>query len=759
MDAPGLATPHTLVLRPARPARAQALSSAIVVPLFATTLFVGGFLLFLVEPMVAKMVLPIFGGAPMVWNGCVTFFQVMLLAGYGYAYGASKWLRLRQHVFLHVALLLLPAAVLPFMIQPGAAAPQQGNPLLGLVLLLAASIGLPFFVLSTTASVLQHWLSKTDHPAGRDPYFLYAASNFGCLAALTCYPIVVEPLLTLRQQSRLWSIGYAEFVALAGACAVFAWRRANTATDDATAISRANLEVAVDRLTLARRVRWVALAFVPSSLMLAVTSYMSTDIAPVPLLWIVPLALYLLTFALAFGRRSTAVHRVARLLFPLAVVPLAIFMIAGVQSPLVTIVSLHLLAFGGVALYCHSQLAHDRPTPLYLTEFYFWLSLGGMFGGLFNTLVAPLLFNSILEYPLIVALACLLFRPTDGRVPSRRSTLDAIMPVVVGAATVGVFVGLGTRYPSLAVLLTLLSVPAIIAFTQRRSVRFGYCMAAMLLAGIAFGDGSKPTLYATRTFFGVHRVRELWGGRYHGLVHGTTVHGMQSLAPERRHEALTYFHATGPFGQAFEAISNVRHPRQVAVVGLGAGTLATYAQPGQHWTFFEIDRAVERIARTTDYFSYMDACGDRCSVVIGDARQSLARAPDSAYDLLVLDAFSSDSIPMHLMTREALSLYLSRLAPGGALIMHVSNRHLRLAPVLARLAASHGLVAMEQNDERDLKTMPEGKQPSHWVVMARSRADLGALNDDARWSALMPSPSIPLWTDDFSNILSVLDLH
>jgi predicted O-methyltransferase YrrM len=332
------------------------------------------------------------------------------------------------------------------------------------------------------------------------------------------------------------------------------------------------------------------------------------------------------------------------------------------------------------------------------------------------------------------------------------------MPLVVGAVTALVFVGLGTRYPSLALLLMLLSVPAIVAFTQRRSVRFGYCMAAILLAGITFGDSSKPTLYATRTFFGVHRVRELYEHRYHALVHGNIVHGMQSLDPERRHEALTYFHETGPFGQAFKALPAARNAREVGVIGLGAGTLATYAQPQQHWTFFEIDPAVERIARTSEYFSYMESCGDRCRVVIGDARQSLARTPNGAYDLLVLDAFSSDSIPMHLLTREALSLYLSRLAPGGVLVMHVSNRHLRLAPVLARLAASYNLVAMEQKESGG-EPWPEAKQPSHWVVMARSRADLGALNDDKRWSTLVPSPSIPLWTDDFSNILSVLDLH
>ena len=654
MDTPSLATPKSIVLEPVRPARVQALSSAIVVTLFASTLFISGFLLFLVEPMVAKMVLPIFGGAPMVWNGCVVFFQVMLLAGYGYAFGASRWLRLRQHVVLHVAVLLLPAVVLPFMIQSGSAAPPDGHPLFWLLLLLAGSIALPFFVLSTTASVLQHWLSKTDHPAGRDPYFLYAASNFGCLAALTCYPIFVEPLMTLREQSRLWTIGYAEFVVLAGACAVFAWQRAQAATHQDIAAA-ANLEAAIDRPTFGRRARWVALAFVPSSLMLAVTSYMSTDIAAVPLLWIVPLALYLLTFAMAFGRRSARGSPHRRCSVPDSR-RAARDLHDGQRA--VAAHSHRSASPAGVwqrGTVCHSQLAHDRPAPSYLTEFYFWLSLGGMLGGLFNTLAAPLMFNGILEYPLIVALACLLFRPTDSRVALRRWRLSAFMPLIVGAATAGVFVALGTRDPRLYLRLALLAVPAFFAFTQRRSVRFGYCMAAMLVAGIAFGDISKPAIYATRTFFGVYRVTDIWERRYHALAHGTTLHGMQALAPERRHEALSYYHETGPFGQAFKALPAAQNAREVAVVGLGVGTLATYPQQGQHWTFFEIDPAIERIARTDKYFSYLNDCGDRCRVVIGDARQSLNRVPERAYDLLVLDAFSSDSIPMHLMTREAVS--------------------------------------------------------------------------------------------------------
>jgi hypothetical protein len=741
----------------AAPARARGVAAAyssLIVPLFASTMFFSGFLLFLVEPMVAKMVLPILGGVPMVWNGCVVFFQVVMLAGYGYAFGASRWLRLQQHVVLHAAILAAPAAVLPFMIQAGSVTPPDGNPLGWLLLLLAGTIGLPFFVLSTSASVLQHWLSRTDHPSARDPYFLYSASNLGCLLALASYPTVVEPVFTLREQTRLWTIGYAEFVLLAAACAVFAWRRVSGTSPHAAAAANDSSELAGSPVTGLRRLRWLALSFIPSSLMLAVTSYLSTDVAAVPLLWIVPLALYLLTFALAFGRHSAAVGAVARRALPLLVVPLALFMIAKVRAPLIAIVSVHLAAFAVMALNCHADLAKDRPEPSRLTEFYFWVSFGGMLGGLFNTLAAPMLFDSIVEYPLVVLLACLLFRASESPVPSRRVAADMVVPLVVGGLTAGILVALSAR--GLGWQLAALSVPALIAFAQRRqSMRFGYCMAALIVASFAFSNAGERVLYATRTFFGVYRVSEDLAGRYHGLAHGTTLHGVQALAPERRGEALTYFHETGPFGQAWKALPRASGGREIAVIGLGIGTLATYARPGQRWTFFEIDPAIEQIARTREYFSFMEACGDRCHVVLGDARVSLGRVPEHTYDLLVLDAFSSDSIPMHLMTREALTLYLSRLAPDGVLVMHISNRHLRLAPVVARLAESQGLVARQQIELMG-PGWPEGKSESHWIVMPRNRGDLELLTKDGRWSPLVASPSTPLWTDDFSNILSVL---
>jgi hypothetical protein len=741
-----------LVVRP-RPAPASLLrgleTTTAAVPLFATAMFVSGFLLFLVEPMVARMVLPILGGVPMVWNGCVVFFQMTMLAGYGYAFAASRRLPLRGHVVLHAIVLTSPALVLPVLIRPGAVAPPAGNPLPWLLALLAGTVGLPFFVLSTTASVLQHWLSRTDHPNAADPYFLYAASNAGCLLALAAYPLVIEPSLTLGDQSRLWAGGYAVFAVLACACAAFAWRhgRAGVAVPAVAAARDASV-------TAGRRVRWTALAFVPSSLMLAVTSYISTDVAAVPLLWIVPLAVYLLTFTLAFGRYAAVARAVTRRALPLLAVPLALFMITRVREPLAPILLLHLGAFAAIALACHCDLAADRPGPAHVTEFYFWLSFGGMLGGLFNTLLAPQLFDSVAEYPLVVVAGCLLVTSFERSARSLKSVFPAV--ALVGGATVAAALVVRGMHLRLGGQVALFAIPALLVFSQRRNpARFGWAVATLLAAGLGLAREDGRVLDATRTFFGVYRVNEDASGRYHGLAHGTTLHGLQSLDPARRGEALTYYHSSGPFGEAWRGLPSAANGHAIAVVGLGVGTLASYATPDQHWTFFEIDPAIERIARTPQWFSFLERCAERCRVVPGDARMSLARATPASYDLIVLDAFSSDSIPLHLMTREAMDLYVSRLAPGGALLLHVSNRHLRLAPIVGRLAADRGLSAARRV-ETSGTDWPEGKSGSDWIVLSRSPRDIAPLIANHQWQPLVASPSTPLWTDDFSNILSAL---
>jgi hypothetical protein len=758
-----LALEQTLAIRAPRiageSAGAGSVAAAGLVVLFASTLFLSAFLLFLVQPMMAKMVLPMLGGSPAVWNGCMVFFQMLLVAGYGYAYSASRLQNTRARLLVHAGLLLIPFAVLPVLIDRQAAVPPE-NPIGWLFLLLAGSIGLPFFALSTSASTLQHWFSRTSHPAARDPYFLYVSSNLGSLLALVLYPTLVEPWLALGEQSRLWSFGYAAFVALAGACALTAFRHTPAGDQSATSNSRPRDREPATPLATVRRARWIALSFVPSSLMLAVTTYLSTDIAAVPLLWILPLALYLLTFIVAFGSKTSPARTMAGRAVPLLVVPLVLLMTTQVSGPLLVIVPLHLAAFVFVALLCHSELAHDRPAPAHLTEFYFWISVGGMLGGIFNTLIAPVIFSGISEYPLVLALACLVLPAIDTKGASRlRVALDWLVPVGIGGLSVGLLVWAVSHGTNPKVVLALITLPALASYGQRRRpLRFTLSLAAMLLAGSWFAGAGEPVLHRARTFFGVYRVSLDRTGRYHGLAHGTTLHGMQALDSGRRSEPLTYYHRTGPFGQAFEQLPHIGAAKEIAVIGLGVGTLASYARPGQHWTFYEIDPEVERIARTSAYFTFLDACAEQCRVVLGDARLSLARSRPRQFDLIVLDAFSSDAIPVHLLTHEALSLYLSRLAPGGTLAFHISNHHLALGPVVADLAASHHLAAVERFDRRT-PDWPQGKSESQWVIIGRSVDELGSLNRDPGWTPLLATPSTTLWTDDFSNILSVLKLH
>jgi spermidine synthase len=727
-----------------------------LVALFATTLFFSSLLMFALEPIVAKTVLPILGGTPMVWNTCVLFFQILLLGGYAYAHAVTTWLGTRRSSAAYIVLLVLPFLTLPFALAPDTEPPADGSPIGWLLLVLAKSIGLPFFALAATAPILQRWFADTDHPSAKDPYFLYAASNLGSLLALVIYPLVVEPMLRLRIQNQLWAIGFGGFALAACLSVVAGWRRK---AQEAPSAKLSADEGFAASLTWERRAAWIALAFIPSSLMLAVTTYFSTDIAPVPLFWIAPLALYLLTFVVAFSTRSAWLRSIADRLMPLLALPLVVLMIAGAVIPLWLAIPLHLTAFAMAALVCHGRIAADRPAPVHLTEFYFWIACGGMLGGVFNTLAAPLVFSRIIEYPLVLVLALAARRGRRSEAGASWSLNDFVVPIGVGALSAGFIVWLHPGRESAQLFVAGLGLPALLAFTQSRvPVRFAACVATLLVAGSLAANAQAQALYVSRTFFGVYRVTADQGDRYHSLFHGTTLHGMQTVDSSHQSEPLTYFHREGPIGQAFAGLPAVAARRHIAVVGLGVGTLASYRAPGQQWTFYEIDPEVERIARTDTYFTYLRACGDGCRVVLGDARLSLARAPLHGYGLIVLDAFSSDAIPMHLMTTEALALYLSRLAPGGALAFHITNRHLVLAPVLARLAQNHGLAVRFQQHRANQAIAP-GQFSSDWMVMAGDASDLGSLATDARWGTPAIPQSTPLWTDDFSNILSVLSLN
>jgi hypothetical protein len=717
--------------------------------LYVATLFLSSLLMFLLEPMAAKMVLPLLGGAPAVWNTCVVFFQAMLLAGYAYAHGAPARLGVKRQAAFHAVLVLLPLLTLPFAISSTAA--SERHPVAWLLLLLLTSIGLPFFVLTTTAPLLQKWFSKTDHPAAGDPYFLYAASNVGSLIGLVMYPGLVEPMLRLRDQSRVWALGYVVFAGLAVSCAIGLWQRS---TAESHGQAAAVPDGAGERIGVARRLRWIALAFAPSSLMLAVTTFVSTDIAAVPLLWIVPLALYLLTFVLAFNSPARFPNALVDRGLPLLMLALVFLLILRVTGPMVVVLPIHLTVFFLSALLCHRALADDRPSPVHLTEFFFWVALGGILGSLFNTLAAPVLFTGIVEYPVVLVLVCLLRRVpgTEGR---EQKPWAFVFPVAAGALTLAVMLW-GSRLQVLPLRFGLLFLAAFLCLrVSRTRLPFALGIGLMLVASMFHRGAYGTVLHAERTFFGTYRVRLDPTGQYRSLFHGTTLHGMQSVSLARRHDPLAYHHRSGPFGDLFQRVGAETRP-EVGVIGLGVGALASYQKGAQRWTFYEIDPAVERIARNADNFTYMSDCGDRCQVVIGDARLSLNATSDRTFGLFVVDAFSSDAIPVHLMTREALALYLARLAPGGLMAFHISNRHLSLEPVLARLAEDLNLVALIRRQVIDRDISADGLMGSDWLVMGRDRDSLGSLAASTDWVRPVSDPEVRLWTDDFSNILSVL---
>ena len=928
--------------------------------LFALTLFLSATLLFVVELMIGRMVLPMLGGTPAVWNTCMLFFQALLLAGYGYAHVTTAWLGARRQAVLHMAVLLLPFLTFGLTVDRGLFSSGEGNPILQLLLALLLSVGLPFFVVSTSASLLQKWFAGTDHPQANDPYFLYAASNLGSMVGLLGYPFILEMTLQwgLPMQRRFWQVGYGMLVLLTVGCAACLWLSGSRKEipllreeDEASTIADPRPP------TAARKLRWVALAFVPSSLMLGATTYITTDIAAIPVLWVLPLALYLLSFILVFSRLPAGVHRGMVAVFPFLVLLLVFLMLSEFPLRISWKIMVHLAVLFVASMVCHGELARDRPATRYLTQFYLLMSVGGVLGGVFNALVAPVSFLGIAEYPLVLVLACLLmprleaekksqpglvagvgamgfylgvgvaliilamgrsdlnFHGLAGRnglwllaalvgtgivafafvraAPEERQArwLDLGLPLALGVMALGLDLGLRITYvhhgldlmflrlveavagrvperlaqflnPESAgpLILFIFILPVVLcSFFIGRPLRFGLGIGALLLAHSLNGLLDADVILRDRSFFGALHVEDANG--YRRLYHGTTLHGMQHRQQKDRaaiavsaasplaaadpfsatalaaagsevwapgREALTYFHRTGPIGKIFAAYHDHFAGRHLGLIGLGTGTLATYGQPEQKLTYYEIDPLIKRIAYDDGaYFSFVKDARDRgvqMDLVMGDARLKLEeraerlkqeeRAQKGApatdrFALLVVDAFSSDAIPVHLLTLQALKTYLDNLADDGLLVFHISNRYVDLEPVLGNLARALGLVGFIETDwEGDIP----GKASSNWVVMARreyasvldqlvhegcweewqkeshwaeseaAMLTLSAFPDQggfvraagaigyslleteqepekrllkAPWRRLKEDPKVGVWTDDYSNLFSV----
>jgi hypothetical protein len=719
---------------------------------------ISAFLLFFLEPMFARMVLPKLGGSPAVWNTALVFYQLTLLAGYGYVHWTTTRLGVRRQAVLHLLVMMAALVALPIAVPRGWQPPANDNPIPWLLALLAVAVGLPLFVVSTTGPLMQRWFAATSHRRASDPYFLYSASNLGSLAGLLSYPILWEPRLALAEQGRLWSWGYVALTAVTLICAI-AMRRATLMPALAAAapgLPSVASPAPGEAPTPGTRLRWVLLALAPSSLMMGVTTHISTEIASIPLLWVLPLALYLATFILTFSRRPLFPHALMVRAMPLIVLPLVIAVLSHAVEPVVPITCLHLLALFVLAMVCHGELSRTRPPVEHLTEFYLWLAVGGSLGGIVNAIVAPLVFRTIVEYPLAVVLACVLAPSRATTISPRARVLDFVLPLVVLALGWGVAIGVahlgaGDNSRRIGVTTAALLTFPVLSFS-RRPLRFGLGVAALLLLNPDRFQHGTTTIERERSFFGTHRVVADSRRGLHLLYHGTTLHGIQSTSTPR--EPLGYYTREGPFGDVFTAMQ-ARGARSIAVMGLGAGGVGGYAAAGQRWTFFEIDPVVQRIANDPRDFTYLRDSPAKVRVVLGDARLSLAGSHDR-FDVIVLDAYSSDAIPVHLLTREALALYLDRLAPGGVLLFHISNRHFRLAPVVARLALDAGLCARTRHFEADARQIAMGVLPSECAVLARRCEDLGAIETDPRWQVLRVPEKAPLWRDDFSSLWSVL---
>ena len=734
------------VLPPAR------VSERFARPLFVLTIVTGSFLLFLTQPMIARMALPRVGGAPSVWNSAMLVYQLLLLAGYTYAHGLS-YLRPRLQSGIHLGVFALGALFLPIGLI-GATPPPDAQPAFWVPWFLISSIGILFFVVSAQAPLMQRWYAL--ETSRGDPYPLYAASNLGSFAGLLSYPLIVEPLMTLQQQSWLWTAMYGVLVLLVVACAF-------TVPADAVEVVPEETEA---QPTLKRTLHWIALAAVPSGLMLSTTTHLTTDIVAIPMLWVLPLGLYLLSFVIAFA----GWRKPAELMTTVA--PLIILVAGGLvfgrgtENPLYP-VTLGLLLLFAIAVALHAEMFRLRPAAGHLTRFYLAMSVGGMLGGLFCAIVAPLVFDWSYEYPLLVLGAALLV-PQMALIPwlkGQEMLMRIVLPLMAVLLAAAVYMMRTKGFDPKLILTGSIFISLIALACLGRRFLFVICLLALM---VSYDDrGVLQTSFTggrTRSYFGIYEVYDRPDGSARVLTHGTTLHGIQDLTPGLERLPTTYYARRSGVGIALTSADSLfgAHPR-IGVVGLGSGTLACYAFPNQSWTFFEIDPAMIEVARHR--FTFLSRCAPQARIILGDARLSLrdpARVPANSIDILALDAFSSDAVPMHLLTHEALRDYGRAVQPNGIVLFHISNRFLDLRPVIAELAQSSHWDALMLQYVPTPEEEAQNATVSVWIALSRNPDTLRRLvqlsgDDWSAWSSLDPRPGFSGWTDDHASILPIFN--
>lgn len=724
----------------------------IAVILFAGTLFISATLMFILQPMFGKILLPLLGGSPAVWNTCMVFYQILLFLGYLYAHYLSSHLNLKRQIQIHIVLILLSFLALPLGLPENTVPPTASNPTWWLLWTLFLAIGLPFFVVSTTAPLLQKWFSHVGHHTSHDPYYLYTASNAGSLLSLLSYPFLVEPNIGLTLQKNLWSFGFIGLCFLIISCGVVLWR------------SKVQIEKAqetlesIASLTVKTKLHWLVLALVPSSLLLGLSNFISTDIASVPLLWIIPLTIYLLSFVIVFSKWSEKIHPWMVKLQPIFLMPFLIYaFINPADLPYWAYLILHTLAFFFAVMVCHGELARLRPHTHYLTTFYLIMSFAGMLGGMFNTFVAPFIFDGVYEYPLMIV-AALLLRP---RKNEQLDLLTIPIMLMLGGWILYWKTPNAINYFDIFAL-GLMGLAVVSFFFRQQATVYAGFVGVIILLSLGLHGLSSNTLYQERSFFGVFSVREAMienenkqPEKIHELYHGTTKHGAQRLAYDSQIIPTMYYSRSAPMGQLFQEFAEKNQAWTIGYVGLGAGALSCYSQLQQHWTIYEIDPLVIKIAQDVKYFHFLERCGKNAQIKVGDARLSIAAEPAQKFDLLMMDAFSSDAVPTHLLTQEALQLYFSKLKPTGILAFHITNRHLLIKKVIADHAQQLKFAALIQEFKPDIE-LPL-VVATDWVVMAKNPQNLELLAQSQRghWEKLPLYFDMKPWTDDFTNIIDI----
>jgi hypothetical protein len=711
--------------------------SRLLTLLFTVTTFWASTLLFLLEPMFAKMILPLFGGSPAVWNTAMVFFQLVLFLAYIYSHYVARQ-RHPQSVLIHSVAVFAPCFLLPIGIRcAGNLGAVVSHPAVAVLTIAVTSIGLPFFIVATSAPLLQKWFSHTGHPYAANPYFLYAASNAGSLVGLGLYPCLLEPKLRTSQQTVIWSMGYVVFMLLTITCGLARYI-CGTSVAPSIATNKGKGPNLTDKLL------WAALAFVPASLLYAFTAQLSTDFPPIPLLWVLPLGFYLATFILVFSIRFERFRHVIKVLPTIIVMAMICFLFPNIRA-WGAIGVMKLCCFVIIAFAFHAELARRRPTGQHLTEYYLWVSAAGICGGLLNSFVAPVVFTEYWEYPLTLVVAAALLPIIKG--VSRRSINLRIIGIALGSiSAVGIFLQ-GKHFPGADLIkLTALIMGSLLCLR----VPLKWTAGALLLISVSIGWVAHPhQLYRDRSFFGKYQVTTDPDEKWHILIHGTTIHGLQQVtaAPPKVTPAAYYM----PVKAAFEVGLSNNPSANIVVVGLGAGMVARYLGAEQSMTFYEIDPLVEHIANR--YFTFLSERAGREKVVLGDARLALINAAPHSYDFIVLDAFSSDAIPAHLLTKEAFRLYREKLTKDGLLLVHITNRYLDLAPVVAASSAQTGRSMLLLNDVPEKAAEASlGRWPSKWVIVLPSDRER---EFEAHGWKLYTGPSVE-WTDDRSSIFSLI---